>query len=274
MPYIDATKAKQIVAIAKDYLGETVLSYVDKEGNGCGKSNKWSDLLCFYELYRVAGHRIDDLINTQSYQNVILKLLGKVALTPNYSLSTCGGNVITVNGGCGCAGGGSTTGPTSGCKDSTLSFTLPAAQTTITNPALIGVDILIAIREGVVMSTHSNNTNGYMFDSATGSFVANSPAGPAGEDFILLYRDCNAGGGIPIPPVGLRTGNYNIVADGVLTEFNVPHGGTVTPTWWDVAAAEREACGIIEKEPHATFIRIYYDVAPVAGSHLVTYAAR
>lgn len=274
MPYIDAAKAKQIVAIAKDYLGDMALSFVDKEGNGCGKGNKWNDLICFYQLYRSAGHRIDDLINTDSYQRLIVKLLGKVALTPNYSLATCGGNVITVNGGCGCGGGGSTTGPTAGCKDSTLSFTLSPGSTTITTPTLLGVDVLIAIREGIVMSLNPNNVNGYVFDNVTGSFVANSPAGPAGEDFIILYRDCNVGGGPPIPPVGLRTGNYTFGADGVTTEFDIPHGGTLTPSWWSVAAAEKSAYGISQQAPFPTFIRIYYDVAPPAGTHLVTYAAR
>lgn len=274
MPYIDAAKAKQIVAIAKDYIGEEALSFVDKEANGCGNKDRWKDLLCLHELYRVAGHRIDDLINTESYQSIILKLLGKVALTPNYSLATCGGNVITTNGGCGCDGGGSTTGPTAGCKDSTLSFTLTAGNTTLSTPTLIGVDVLIVIREGVVMSTKSNNINGYVFDNVTGTFIANAPASPSGEDFIILYRDCNVGSNIPIPPIGLRTGNYTIIADGIKTQFDIPHGGLFAPTWWSVEAAEREAYGIVERIAFPTYIRIYYDVAPVAGSHLLTYAAR
>jgi hypothetical protein len=277
MPYIDATKAKQIVAIAKDYIGSTALSFVDKEGNGCGRTNKWSDLLCFYELYRVAGHRIDDLINTASYQGIILKLLSKVALTPNYSLATCGGNVITTNGGCGCDGAGSTTGPTSGCKDSTHSFTLAAGQTTTSNPVLIGVDILIAIREGIVMSSSPANINGYIFDDVTGAFVANTPAGPAGESFIILYRDCNVGGGIPVPPVGLRTGTITFSGNGTTTAFNIPHGGlVVTPTWYVVGVASAAAAGVYYYVANSTNIVVTFDVAPPAGTNniVLTWAAR
>lgn len=274
MPYIDATKAKQIVAIAKDYIGETALSFVDKEANNCGGSDKWLDLLCFYELYRIAGHRIDDLIETTSYQNIILKLLSKVALTPNYSLATCGGNVITTNGGCGCDGAGSTTGPTSGCRDSILPFTLLPGQTTLSTPTLIGVSILVVLREGIGMSAKPTNINGFIFDTVTGTFVANAPAGPSGEDFIILYRDCNTGDGPPIPPVGLRTGTYTINGDGVLTQFDIPHGGVVTPGWYDVGVASAGAAGVYYITAAPTFLRVMYDIAPAAGAHLLTWAAR
>lgn len=274
MPYIDATKAKQIVAIAKDYIGEEALSFVDKEGNGCGRHSNWSDLLCFYELYRVAGHRIDDLINEQSYQNIIIKLLGKVALTPSYSIANCGSNVITVNGGCGCHGGGSTTGPTAGCRDSVLPFTLTAGNTSISTPTLIGVDILIAIREGIVMSAYPANINGYIFDDVTGTFVANVPAGPAGEGFIILYRDCNVGGGPPIPPIGLRTDTYEITGNGVTTQFDIPHGGIFTPDWYVVGVGSPGAAGVYYTTATPTFLRVVYDIAPPPGAHLLTWAAR
>lgn len=274
MPYIDATKAKQIVAIAKDYIGETALSFVDKEANNCGNKDKWTDLLCLYELYRIAGHRIDDLIETDSYQNIIVKLLGQISLTPNYSLATCGGNVITTNGGCGCDGAGSTTGPTSGCKDSILAFTLTAGNTTLSTPTLIGVSILIVLREGVGMSAKPANINGFIFDNVTGTFVANAPAGPSGEDFIILYRDCNTGDGPPIPPVGLRTGTYTIIGDGITTQFDIPHGGTSIPGWYDVGVGSIGAAGIYYITAFPTFLRVIYDVAPIAGSHLLTWAAR
>lgn len=204
MPYIDATKAKQIVAIAKDYLGTTYLKFVQGAANGCyAKNSAWTDLLCFYQLYRQAGHRVDDLINDETYQKIIIKLLGKVALTPNYSLATCNNGVIIANGGCGCSGGSSTTGPVTGCVDSTLPFTMIFGATHLSTPVLIGVDILIAIREGVVMSTNPLSVNGFQFDNVLGVFVPNSPISPAGEDFIILYRNCNAGSGTPIPPTGL-----------------------------------------------------------------------
>lgn len=274
MSYINIDEAKQIIVIAKNHIGSTTISVVDKEANGCYIKGEWDDLLCLYELYRIAGHRIEDLIETSSYQKIITKLLSKIGLTPSYSLGTSGGNVITVNGSCGCDGGGSTTGPVSGCKDSTISFILTPGSTTFSNPALIGVEILLVTRQGVGMSSYSGNINGYIYDSVTGTFVANAPASPSGEEFVILYRDCNVGGGTPVPPTGLRTGNYTIAANGVLTQFDIPHGGTTTPTWWDVQAAEAEAIGIIAREPYPTFIRIYYDVAPVSGTHLLTYAAR
>lgn len=204
MPYIDATKARQIVAIAKDYLGTTYLNFVQKSANGCyPKGSAWKDLLCFYQLYRLASHRIDDLINDDNYQVVILGLLSKVALTPNYSLATCNSNIIITNGGCGCAGGSSTTGPVTGCVDSFLPFTLTTGTPFLSTPVLIGVDILMAFRNGVLMSSNALAINGFSFDNQLGVFVPTSGISPAGEDFGILYRDCNAGSGVPIPPESL-----------------------------------------------------------------------
>jgi len=277
MPYIDAEKAKQIVSIAKDYIGTQYQSFVQKDANGCAiPTSKWSDLLCFYQLYRIAGHRIDDFINDDTYQKVIIKLLGKIALTPNYSLITCNNNVININGGCGCGGGTSTTGPTAGCRDSILPFTLSPSQTTISTPLLIGVDILIAIREGVVMSAKPSNINGYIFDNVTGTFVANAPASPAGEDFIILYRNCNTGGGPPIPPIGLRTDTAIFSGDGVTTQFDIPHGGTSIPDWYSIGVGSAAAAGVYYTIATPTYLRVVYDVAPTPGAQniVLTWAAR
>lgn len=279
MAYIDATKAKQIVAIAKDYLGTSYLDFVQKEANGCyPKSKKWSDLLCFYQLYRSAGHRIDDFINDPTYQAIILKLLSKIALTPNYSLATCNSNVIVTNGGCGCGGGSSTTGPVAGCTDSILPFTLPYGSTSLTNAKLIGVEILIVIREGNVMSANPGNINGYIFDSVTGTFVPNAPVSPAGEDFIILYKDCsNNGGGIPVPVIGLRTGTKVFSGDGITTVFNIPHGGVIlTPTYYIVGIGSAAAAGVYYYTANAANIVVTFDVAPLSGLNniILTWAAR
>lgn len=279
MPYIDATQAKQIVAIAKDYLGTTYLKHVQGAANGChAKTTAWTDLLCFYMLYRQANHRIDDLINDATYQKLIVKLLGKIALTPNYSLATYNSNVIVVNGGCGCGGGTSTTGPVSGCTDGVFSFTLNAGDTSLTTPSLIGVEILIVIREGIVMSGFPAKVNGYIFDNVTGTFVPNIPAGPSGEDFTILYKDCNSGGGgIPIPVVGLRTGRNSYSGDGITTVFNIPHlGFPLTPTFFVVGIGSAAAAGVYYYVANSINIVVTFDVAPVAGVNNITltWAAR
>jgi hypothetical protein len=279
MPYIDATKAKQIVAIAKDYLGTNYLKFVQKSANGCYPKNKtWTDLLCFYMLYRQAGHRIDDLINDISYQKIIIKLLGEIALTPNYSLATCNSNVIITNGGCGCGGGSSTTGPVAGCTDGVLPFKLGAGVSSLTTPALIGVQILIVIREGIVMSAYPNEVNGYIFDNVTGTFLPNSPAGPSGESFIILYKDCRPNGsGIPIPVVGLRTGTQLFSGDGSTTTFNINHGGfPFTPTFYVVGIGAPASAGTYYYTVNSVNIVVTFDVAPVFGLNniILTWAAR
>lgn len=280
MPYIDATKAKQIVAIAKDYLGTNYLKFVQGAANGCYPKNKsWTDLLCFYMLYRQAGHRIDDLISSDSYQKIIIKLLGEIALTPNYSLATCNSNIVIINGGCGCGGGSSTTGPVSGCTDGVLPFKLSSGGSVLTTPALIGVQILIVIREGIVMSAYPAATNGYIFDNVTGTFVPNIPAGPSGEDFIILYKDCNSsgGGGVPIPVIGLRTGSQLFSGDGSTTVFNITHGGfPFTPTYYDVGIGAPAAAGIYYLSINSVNIVVTFDVAPITGVNNITltWAAR
>jgi hypothetical protein len=278
MPYIDATKAKQIVAIAKDYLGTNYLRFVQGAANGCyAKNSAWNDLLCFYQLYRQAGHRVDDLINDDIYQKVIIKLLGKVALTPNYSLATCNNGVIIANGGCGCSGGSSTTGPVSGCTDSILPFKLTAGSSVLSTPSLIGVEILIVIREGIVMSAFPVDTNGYIFDPVTGTFTPNIPAGPAGESFIILYKNCNGNSGTPIPVIGLRTGSQSFSGDGITTIFNINHGGfPFTPTFYVVGIGAPASAGVYYYTVNSVNVIVTFDIAPVTGSNniILTWAAR
>lgn len=275
MPYIDETKAKQIVSIAKDYVGTTFLSNVSKSVNGCG-SPDWNSLLCFYEVYRVAGHNIDDLINDPTYQKVIVQLLSKIALTPNYSLATCNSNVIVTNGGCGCQGGSSTTGPVSGCTDNILPFNMAFGQTSLSNAILIGVDILIVVREGVIMRANPAAIDGFLFDEATGTFTPNSPIAEGGEDFIILYKNCNSGG-VPVPPIGLRTGMALFSGDGFKTDFAIPHGITEwVPSYFDVGAGSVAAQGWTHLALSDDSIIVYYDVAPPVGSNNITltWAAR
>lgn len=278
MPYIDATKAKQIVAIAKDYLGTNYLKFVQGAANGCyAKNSAWTDLLCFYQLYRQAGHRIDDLINDDTYQKTIIKLLGKVALTPNYSLATCNNGVIIANGGCGCSGGSSTTGPVTGCTDSILPFKLTAGSSVLSTPSLIGVEILIVIREGIVMSAFPIDTNGYLFDSTTGTFTPNIPAGPSGESFIILYKNCNGNGGTPIPTVGLRTGTQLFSGDGITTVFNIPHGGgLIAPTFYIVGIGAPASAGVYYYTANTVNIVVTFNIAPITGINniILTWAAR
>lgn len=276
MPYIDATKANQIVAIAKDYIGTTFYSFVAKNANGCGTGD-WNTLLCFHELYRVAGHSVEDLINDPTYQNIILKLLSKVALTPNYSLATCNNSVIVTSGGCGCQGGSSTTGPVSGCTDSILPFHMNSGDVSFTNPQLIGVDILIAIREGMVMRANPAAIDGFLFDNVTGTFIPNAPVSDGGEDFIILYKDCNTGG-VPVPPIGLVTGTSIFSGDGVTTTFLIPHGSAslTPPDFYIVGAGSIGALGWTTLSIDLTNIIVNYDVAPPVGTGNITltWAAR
>lgn len=235
MPYIDTPKANQIVAIAKDYIGTTYYSFVSKLANGCGQKNDWKSLLCFYELYRLASHRVADLINDPSYQNIIVKLLSSVALTPNYSLATCNSNVIVTSGGCGCEGGSSTTGPVSGCTDSILVFHMNFGEASYANPQFIGVEALIAIREGLVMRANPLAIDGYVFDNVAGVFIPNAPISESGEDFILLYKDCSTSG-TPVPPI--------ILPDDIEFQIGVTLGPSIplpgTTTYTNIVLANRD----------------------------------
>lgn len=277
MPYIDAIKAKQIVSIAKDYVGTSYLSFVSKESNGCGSNNKWSDLLCFYELYRVASHRIDDLINDPSYQNIIIKLLSQVALTPNYSLATCNSSVIVTNGGCGCQGGSTTTGNVAGCVDSILPFHMNFGEVSYQSPLLIGVEILIVLREGVGMRANPAAIDGFLFDNVTGSFIPNSPISDQGEDFIILYKNCNVNSLIPVSPTALHSGTEVFLGSGITTTFLIPHGvpGPTAPTFYVVGIGSGGAEGVINYTVDTTNIIVNYDIAPALGANIVlTWAAR
>lgn len=277
MPYIDATKAKQIVSIAKDYIGTTYYSFVSKSANGCAQKIDWKSLLCFYELYRVAGHRVDDLINDSSYQNIIIKLFSQVALTPNYSLATCNNSVIVTNGGCGCQGGSSTTGPVSGCTDSILPFHLNFGQVSYTSPLLVGVDILIAIREGMVMRANPAAIDGFIYDTVTGTFLPNASVSESGEDFIILYKNCNTGGS-PVPPIGLMTGKATFSGNGITTDFLIPHGlaSISAGTFYLVGTGSVGAQGWTDLSIDTTNIIVHYDVAPPTGVNniVLTWAAR
>jgi|SRR5881628_1934872 len=277
MAYIDVTKANQIVAIAKDYIGTTYYSYVSKLANGCGQKNDWKALLCFYELYRVASHRVDDLVNDPSYQDIIVKLLSSIALTPNYSLATCNSNVIVTNGGCGCQGGSSTTGPVSGCTDNILPFHLNSGQTSFTTPLLIGVDILIVVREGMIMRANPAAIDGFLFDNVTGTFIPNAPVSDSGEDFIILYKNCNTSG-VPVPPIALMTGTALFSGDGITTTFLIPHGisGITSPTFYIVGAGSAAAEGVTNLSVDTTYITVNYDIAPPPGVNNITltWAAR
>jgi hypothetical protein len=277
MPYIDDTKAKQIVSIAKDYIGTTFYSYVSKSANGCGQKNDWRSLLCFYELYRVAGHNIDDLINDPTYQNIIVKLLSQVALTPNYSLATCNSSIIVTNGGCGCEGGSSTTGPVSGCTDSILPFHLNFGEVSFGSPFLIGVDILIVVREGIVMRANPAAIDGFIFDPVTGTFIPNAPVAEGGEDFIILYKNCSTGG-VPVPPIGLATGSITFSGDGVTTSFSIPHliNSITPPLFYIVGAGSVAAQGWTDLDINTTHIIVNYDVGPPTGTNniILTWAAR
>ena len=277
MPYIDATKAKQIVQITKDYIGTTYMSFISKEANGCGSKNDWSSILCFYELYRIASHRIDDLINDPSYQNIIVKLLSQIALTPNYSLATCNSSVIVANGGCGCQGGATTTGNVAGCVDNILPFRMDPGQTSFSNPLLVGVDILIVIREGLVMRANPAAIDGYLFDDVSGTFTPNSPISEGGEDFIILYKNCNINSLIPIVPTMLVTGTAVFVGDGATTQFLIPHTipGPTAPAYFDVGVGSVGAQGYTDLSANATNIIVKYDVAPAFGVNItLTWAAR
>lgn len=277
MAYIDTTKANQIVQIAKDYIGTTYYSFVSKSANGCGAKNDWSALLCFYQLYRVAGHRIDDLINDPTYQSIIVKLLSQTALTPNYSLATCNSSVIVANGGCGCEGGTTTTGNVAGCVDNILPFRMFYGQTSFNNPLLIGVSILIVIREGLVMRANPAAIDGFLFDDVTGTFTPNAPVSESGEDFIILYKNCNINSLIPIVPTMLVTGTAVFVGDGITTEFLIPHTipGPGAPAYYDVGVGSVGAQGITDISVDTTNIIVKYDVAPVFGVNItLTWAAR
>lgn len=274
--YIDATKAKQIVQIAKDCIGTTYYSYVSKSANGCGK-NDWSSLLCFYQLYRVAGHRIDDLINDPTYQSIIVKLLSQIALTPNYSLATCNNSVIVANGGCGCQGGSTTTGNVAGCVDNILPFRMNFEQVSFSNPLLIGVDILIVIREGMVMRANPAAIDGFLFDNVSGTFIPNAPISEGGEDFIILYKNCNINSLIPIVPTMLVTGTAVFVGDGITTQFLIPHSipGPSAPAYYAVGIGSVGAQGIADISVNTTNIIVNYDVAPSFGVNItLPWAAR
>lgn len=277
MPYIDTIKAKQIVSIAKDYIGTTYYSYVSKSANGYGSNNDWSTLLCFYELYRVAGHRIDDLINDSSYQNIIVKLLSQIALTPNYSLVTCNSSVIVVNGGCGCGGGNSTTGTVAGCVDNILPFHMNQGDVSFTNPLLIGVEILIVIREGLVMRANPGAIDGFLYDTVTGTFIPNAPVSESGEDFIILYKNCNINSLVPVVPTALHSGTMIFVGDGITTTFLITHSvpGPTAPTFYVVGIGSGGAEGVINFTVNTTNIIVNYDIAPAFGANIVlTWAAR
>jgi hypothetical protein len=203
MPYITSSIANQLICIAKDYIGTQFYSFVAKDANGCGRKNDWTTLLCFYELYRIAGHRVEDLINDPYYQNIMANLFSQVALTSNYSLATCNSNVIVANGGCGCEGGSTTTGSVSGSTDSILPFHMNPGDSFYTNLPVLGNAIpLIVLREGIGMRMSSTAVDGYVIDSQTGRFTPNSPISPQGEDFVILYKKTNTSGN-PVPPTAL-----------------------------------------------------------------------
>lgn len=278
MPYINETTANQIICIAKDYVGTRLYSFVSKDANGCGKRNDWSSLLCFYEVYRVASHRVSELISTSSYQNIIVKLLSQVALTPNYTLATCSSNVVIVNGGCGCEGGTTTTGSVSGCVDKIIAFHMDFEETAYQSNFLIGVDVLMVLREGVGMKSNPASIGGYIYDNVTGTFVPNSAISEQGEDFLILYKDCSGGGGAPIPVAGLRTGNISFNGNGVTTEFNIPHGAApaAIPDFYIVGIAAPASAGVYYYQANTINIVVTFDVAPPIGTNniILTWAAR
>lgn len=275
MPYIDTSKAQQIISIAKDYIGTQFSSFVNKDANGCGGKSDWNDLLCFYELYRLANHRISEYITDDTYQTIIQSLLSRLALTPNYSLATCNTNVIIANGGCGCGGGSTTTGIVAGCVDSVLPFHMDNGQASYQNPFLIGSEILVVLRNGIGMSLYPSDIQGFIFDTVTGTFVPNGAISDQGEDFVILYKKCNGSGGGVIPTTGLVTGRQLFNGDGITTTFNIPHGFTpFTPSFYIVGGGS--AFGAYTYFPNAVAITVEFDVAPITGSNniVLTWAAR
>lgn len=276
MPYIDTSKAQQIVSIAKDYIGTQFSFFVNKDANGCGGKNDWNDLLCFYELYRLANHRISEYITDETYQIIIQSLLSRLALTPNYSLATCNTNVIITNGGCGCGGGSTTTGSVAGCVDSVLPFHMNNGQSSYQNPFLIGSEILVVLRNGIGMSLYPSDIQGFIFDTVTGTFVPNAAISDQGEDFVILYKKCNgSGGGGNIPVSGLITGHQLFNGDGITTTFNIVHGlFPFTPSFYIVGGGS--SFGAYGYTANSVTISVVFDVAPPLGSNnvVLTWAAR
>lgn len=108
-------------------------------------------------------------------------------------------------------------------------------------------------------------------DGGGGLFYWNSTSTLAADDInIVAVTNVATGRWIRITATSdgeLVTGVQIFSGNGVMLQFNIPHGLGTTPSFWNVTPTTPEAAGYAYTNANSSNIIVYFDVAPIAGSN-------